>query len=328
MAEVNSKILTFGAATQDVFLMGKALHARRDVRSRDYVEQFPLGAKVNVDNVYFDTGGGATNAAVTFARQGLQAGFVGKIGHDPAGLEVLRALRREGVSTDRLITDTRLGTGYSTILLNANGERTVLIYRGASHALNAKDISIRTLEADWFYITSLAGNLDLLGKLLKHANNHGIQVALDPGNEELAQTKKLRSLLPLVTVLKANAEELRVLFGGNDLRETVVRADGICPYVVGTNGPAGSYAVNAGKLYQAGTYQKVKVVDRLGAGDAFGSGFVAALAKGLGIEDALSLASANATGVVAQIGAKTGILRTGRVKRMKIHVTKLEGYKS
>jgi len=328
MAEVNSKILTFGAATQDVFLMGKALHARRDVRSRDYVEQFPLGAKVNVDNVYFDTGGGATNAAVTFARQGLQAGFVGKIGHDPAGLEVLRALRREGVSTDRLITDTRLGTGYSTILLNANGERTVLIYRGASHALNAKDIPIRTLEADWFYITSLAGNLDLLGKLLKHANNHGIQVALDPGNEELAQTKKLRSLLPLVTVLKANAEELRVLFGGNDLRETVVRADGICPYVVGTNGPAGSYAVNAGKLYQAGTYQKVKVVDRLGAGDAFGSGFVAALAKGLGIEDALSLASANATGVVAQIGAKTGILRTGRVKRMKIHVTKLEGYKS
>ena len=39
MAEVNVKILTFGGATQDVFLTGKALHARRDVRSRDYVEQ-------------------------------------------------------------------------------------------------------------------------------------------------------------------------------------------------------------------------------------------------------------------------------------------------
>ena len=327
MAEVNSKILTFGAATQDVFLMGKALHARRDVRTRDFVEQFPLGAKVNVEKVHYDTGGGATNAAVTFARQGLQVGFVGKIGHDPAGAEVMRVLRREGVATDRVITDGKLGTGYSTILLNASGERTVLIYRGASHDLQAKEIAIRTLEADWFYITSLAGNLDLLGKLLKHANNHGIQVAIDPGEAELAQTKKLRALLPLVTVLKANAEELRVLFGGDDLRETVVRAEGVCPYVVGTNGPAGSYAAAGGKLYQAGQYQKVKVVDRLGAGDAFGSGFVAALAKGLAIEDALSLASANASGVVAQIGAKTGILRTGRVKRMKLGITKLEGYK-
>jgi sugar/nucleoside kinase (ribokinase family) len=327
MAEVNVKILTFGAATQDVFLTGKALHARRDVRTRDYVEQFPLGAKVDVDQVYFDTGGGATNAAVTFARQGLHVGYVGKIGHDPAGVEVIRVLRREGVATDRVVYDTKQSTGYSTILLNSNGERTVLTHRGASHDLKTKDIAIRTLEADWFYVTSLAGNLDLLGKLLKHANNHGIQVAIDPGHGELDQTKKLRSLLPLVTVLKANAEELRVLFGGDNLRDTVVRAADTCPYVVGTNGSAGSYASAAGKLYQAGMYQKVRAVDRLGAGDAFGSGFVSALAKGLAIEDALTLASANATSVVAQIGAKTGILRTGRVKRMKLKVVSLEGVK-
>jgi ribokinase len=324
MAEVNVKILTFGAATQDVFLTGKALHARRDVRTRDYVEQFPLGAKIEVDNVYFDTGGGATNAAVTFARQGLEAGFIGKIGHDPAGAEVIRVLRREGVATDRVVYHPRLSTGYSTILLASNGERTILTHRGAGHELNAKDIAIRYLEADWFYISSLSGNMDLLGKLLKHANNHGIMVAIDPGNAELAQTKKLRGLLPLVTVLKANAEELRVLFGGDDVRETVVRAAGVCPYVIGTNGPAGSYATTTGKLYQAGLYQKTKPVDRLGAGDAFGSGFVAALAKGLPMEDALSLASANASSVVSKIGAKTGILKTGRVKRMKLKVTNVE----
>ncbi len=321
MPEVNVKIITFGAATQDVFLTGKALHARRDVRSRDYVEQFPLGAKVDVEHVYFDTGGGATNAAVTFARQGLDVSYIGKIGHDPAGAEVIRILRREGVDTGRVVYDPKLGTGYSAIMLASNGERTVLNYRGASHELKAKDIPIRMLEADWFYITSLAGNMDLLSKLLKHANQRGIQVALDPGNAELALTKKMRGLLPLLTVLKANAEELRTLFGGEDLRDTVLRAAGTCPYVVGTNGPSGSYAAASGRLYQAGQYQKVKVVDRLGAGDAFGSGFVAALARGLSVEDALSLGSANASGVVAQIGAKTGILKTGRVKRMKLKIT-------
>jgi hypothetical protein len=52
---------------------------------------------------------------------------------------------------------------------------------------------------------------------------------------------------------------------------------------------------------------------------------VAALAKGAVIEDALTLASANATSVVAQIGAKTGILKTNRVKRMKLKITTVEG---
>ncbi|HSX01789.1 MAG TPA: carbohydrate kinase family protein [Candidatus Saccharimonadia bacterium] len=323
MSGTNVRILTFGSATQDVFLTGRALHARRDVRTRDYVEQFPLGAKLDVDMVHFDTGGGATNAAVTFARQGLEAGYVGKVGHDPAGAEVLRVLRREGVAVDRVVYDSKLGTGYSTILVAPSAERTILSYRGASAELKARDIAIRTLEADWFYITSLTGNMDLLAKLLRHANTHGIQVALDPGAHELAQTKKLRGLLPLLTVLKCNAEELRQLFGGDDLRATVTRAADACPYVVGTDGAAGAYAAAGGKLYQAGAYQKVKAVDRLGAGDAFGSGFVAALAKGLPIEDALTLGSANATSVVTKFGAKSGILRTSRLKRMKLKVSEL-----
>lgn len=323
MSEVNVKILTVGAATQDVFLTGKALHGRRDVRTRDYVEQFPLGAKVDVEHVYFETGGGATNAAVTFARQGLQVGYIGKIGHDPAGVEVIRVLRKEGVATDRVVQDGKLTTGYSAILLASSGERTILSHRGASHSLGAKDVAIRTIEADWLYITSLAGNFDLLGKLLKHANLHGIQVAIDPGAAELAQPKKLKSLLPLVTVLKCNSQELSLLFGGTNAKETVTKAAHACPYVVGTDGPAGAYAATGGKLYQAGQYQKVNGIDRTGAGDAFGSGFVSALAKGASIEDALTLASANATSVVTQIGSKPGILKTSRVKRMKLKVAML-----
>jgi len=319
----NHKILTFGGATQDVFLLGKALQARRDVRQHDYVEEFPLGAKIEVEQVVFDTGGGATNAAVTFARQGIATSYVGKVGHDVAGTEVLRVLRREGVGVEHVATDARLGTSYSTLLLAPTGERTILNYRGASHSLHASEMNIDRLRGSWFYITSLAGDLGLLEKLLKHAKKHNIKVALDPGADELAQAKKLRKLLPLVTVLKANAQELAQLFGGDDLRDTVTRATGTCPYVVGTNGPFGSYALHEDRLYQAGIYQKVKVTDRTGAGDAFGSGFVAALAREESIEAALSLGSANATGVVQQIGAKTGIVSVDRVRQMKVRVHQL-----
>lgn len=303
--------------------MGKALTARRDVRSRDYVEQFPLGAKIDIEGMVFDTGGGASNAAVTFARQGFKVGYVGKVGHDPAGAEVLRVMRREGVSTEHVAYDTRLSTQYSTFLLAPNGERTILVYRGASVALQAKDIAIRNLISDWFYISSLSGNFNLLSKVIKHANNHGINVAINPGAAELAQPRKLRALLPLVNTLIANLEEMQALFGLQDEVEIMRRASQLCPYILLTDGAKGSLSTDGNNLYRAGQYQKVKVIDRTGAGDSFGSGFVSGIAGGLAMEDALTLASANSTSVVQKIGAKPGILRAQKLKRMKIKITKL-----
>ena len=318
LAMTSPSVLAIGAATQDIFLTGKVFTARRDVRTRDYVEILPLGSKLEVENVHFDTGGGATNAAVTFARQGLTASIATKIGVDPAGGEVLRILRREGVNIDHVAKDARLHTGFSTLLVAPSGERTVLVYRGAAANLQARDFKIGSLHADWFYISSLAGDLGLLAKLLDRARKVNAQVALNPGSAELKQAKKLRKLLPGVSVLFANKEEMQELFDVEDGRELLRTATSSCHMAVMTDGAKGSYVCDGINIFFAGQYQKVKVVDRTGAGDAFGSGFVAALAKGAEIADAITLASANATAVVQKIGAKSGILQEGRLKRMKI----------
>ncbi len=321
--ENQPRIVCIGAASQDVFLTGKALTAKRDVRTKDYVEEFPLGAKLELDAVYFDTGGGASNAAATFARQGFKTSFAGKIGRDPAGADILRMFRREGISADLVAIDPKHSSAYSTLLLSPNGERTILSYRGASGHLDAKDFSIRNFEADWFYISSLGGNFKLLSRLLSHANNHGIQVALNPGKDEIAGARKLRHLLPLVTVLFGNKEELSALFGGSTSKEIIEKSRNVCPYLVLTDGPTGSFVSDNQYLYQAGQYQKVKVVDRTGAGDAFASGFTAALARGGSVEDALTLGSANSTSVVTKIGAKPGILRGHRLRKLRIKVSQL-----
>jgi sugar/nucleoside kinase (ribokinase family) len=69
-------------------------------------------------------------------------------------------------------------------------------------------------------------------------------------------------------------------------------------------------------------YEDVPVVDRLGAGDAFSSGFVAMIAKGEGIEQAITFASANSTSVVGVIGAKPGILyEDAKLHSMPIEIT-------
>lgn len=319
MGTSDLSVISIGAATQDVFISGKELHAKRDVRSHSMVEQFPLGAKMELDQVVYDTGGGATNAAVTFARQGFKSYYAGKIGKDPAGAEVLRVLKREGINTGHLRVDQQFGTGYSTILLADNGERTILAYRGASSHLKWDDFKdSHEMDVDWMYISSLAGNMDLLKRLLKYAHKNGIKVAINPGKGELANPRKLRSFLPAVHILFANREEMQRLFGGERPVDTVLNAMAHCPYVVLTDGPGGSYASDGDSIYYAGQYKRVKVVDRTGAGDAFCSGFVAALARGWSIEDCLTLASANSTAVVQSIGAKTGILRGGKLKRMKV----------
>lgn len=302
------KIATLGAATLDVFLAGKDLHAKRDVRTHDYVEQFPLGAKLELDNVTFSTGGGATNAAVTFARQGYSTSILAKIGDDLPGREVLQDLHNHRVKTDQIVCDLDGATGYSTLLVAPNGERTILVFRGASEDLQAEEFKLSKLEADWLYISSLAGNLDLLKTVLTAAVANKIKVALNPGSKELVEAEQLQKLLPQVQVLIANKQEFQKLFKEKEPAALLKAATRYCRYAVLTDGKNGSWTSDGRQVYRAGMYKDVKVIDRTGAGDAYGSGFVSSLAAEKPIEHALSFASANASSVVRYVGAKTGIL--------------------
>ena len=92
--------------------------------------------------------------------------------------------------------------------------------------------------------------------------------------------------------------------------------DGIA---VMTDGKRGARVSDGTYIYTAGVFKEKEMVDRTGAGDAFGSGFVAGLMGKRDIHHALRLASANATSVVESVGAHLGALRKGQIddKRWK-----------
>jgi len=306
------KICAMGAASQDVFLSGKGISGQLDPKTNEYVEAFKLGAKLNVEQVVFATGGGATNAAVTFARQGLESSFIGRIGHDAAADAVLRELDNEHIDTAHVIRDDALGTQYSTVLLTETGERTILVYRGAAHDHKASDYEAFDVSAyDWLYVSTFAGAFDALDVIFEHAKTAGVKIAFNPGQAELDQPDKLRGLLEDVEVLIVNKDEAALIVEGGSSEELVRHLKNYVPIAVVSDGPNGVVVCDGKTVITAGMYEDVPVIDRTGGGDAFGSGFVSALALQQSLKYAVTFASANSTSVVAKVGAKEGILRAG-----------------
>ncbi len=303
------KLLAIGAAVQDVFLShSEEFKPVTDKPAREVFMKLDLGAKADVNNIEFSTGGGATNAAVTFARQGLESHFMGAIGHDPAGLAVLSDLDKEGVDTSKISYSNKYNTGYSVLLLAPNGERTILTYRGASTHYEPSYFKLDEVGVDWLYVSSMAGNMEILHSIFHHARKNGIKIFFNPGKGELKQPAKLKSLLEDVEVLSVNKEEMQQIVEGGDLEELVRHAMHYVPVAIVSDGPNGVMATDGKTIIRAGMYQDVKVVDRTGAGDAFGSGFLSQWAQGKSLKDSIVFASANSTSVVTKIGAKAGIL--------------------
>ena len=303
-------VITLGAATRDVFLISREFQL---IPSKEFStgvgECVALGEKIDVDDIFFSTGGGATNAAVTFSRLGFSTATITKIGKDEAGQAVLKDLEEAGVGTDLVRVSPKEQTAYSTLLTAKTGERSVLVYRGASQHLETGDVPVKKLQAKCLYATSLGGKLDLLDRAITAMKKTGGLVALNPGRAELKQGTAFQEIAAKTDILIVNLEEARLL-AGRDKGDAQTIGQALSPLVeilLITDGSKGSYAFAQGSGWYAHT-TGVKSLSRAGAGDAFGSGFVASLLQGLSLEEALKVGTLNAEGVIQHFGAKAGIL--------------------
>ncbi|MDI6821027.1 MAG: carbohydrate kinase family protein [Patescibacteria group bacterium] len=311
-------ILTIGTVTRDVFLTSSCFKVLRDPKHLEALgfktgeaECFALGSKIEVQEPIFATGGGAANTAVTFRRQGLKTGLIAKLGNDDLGKAVANDLKKEKIS---LIVSRKKddGTAYSIILLTESGERTILVYRGASEDFKKKDIPSKKLNCKWAYITPGAIPFSVIKELVFLLKKKGIKIAFNPSKHYLDfGAEKLTPILKNLDLVIVNREEASYLTGVLYKNERLIFKkfdDLVSGIAVITDGVRGAKVSDGKYLYSAGVFKEKKLIDRTGAGDAFGSGFVAGLIEKGDIHYALRLATANATSVVEQIGTQTGIL--------------------
>jgi len=324
-------VLTIGTATRDVFVTSDAFQVLKDPAHLKSIG-FPtgeaqcvaLGSKVPVDRLEYAVGGGAANAAVTFSRLGFRTSALFRVGDDGPGDMVVAGLKREKVRPI-VVRDPKETTGYGIILRGGGGgERTILSYRGAANGLKEKEISFSKLRAHAVYIVPGSISFGVIERLVMTLAKQGTFLAMNPSQHYADMgINKLKPILRKLQVVVMNREEASALTGVpyDDERGIFRKFDEVVPGIaVMTEGPSGALVSDGQFLYRSGVFKEKELVDRTGAGDAFGSGFVAGLLEKNDVHYALRIASANATSVVEHVGAHAGALTKdsfGRGKRWK-----------
>ena len=308
-------IITFGSATQDVFMSSKDLQVVEDEKfSTKKGLCISLGSKMKVDSVDFAMGGCGTNAAVTFANQGLKTAYLGLVGKDYPGQMIRDELISHGVSDNLLIETDKYTTAFSVILSLPEVGRSILKKLGACHEMTDQDIPFDKIETKWIYAGSLSGNAyKSLDSLLNFAVKNNIKIAASPvGQSQLGEGLEMtRSLLDKIDVLIVNQEEASLLTQIDFNKEKEI-FDELNKLVKGiavmTKGPEG-VKVSDGQYYYSAGIPESGLVDRTGAGDAFSSAFIAGYIEKNDIAHAIQLGTANATSVIQKMGATNGLLK-------------------
>lgn len=210
------KVLTIGSATQDIFILyedAETLHLLRKRQKKSYL-LLEQGIKIDVQQLHYATGGGATNSAFSFKRLGLEVAIFCKIGTDKPGQFIFEQLNREHINTHAIIQNDSISTAISFIIPTPAKDYTALVYRGTQTQLINEDLPLSLLtQINYLYITSLAGKSnELLPSLCQEAKKHKVTVSCNPGLDQITKhTHLLHQSLSSIDILILNHFEAQKL---------------------------------------------------------------------------------------------------------------------
>jgi sulfofructose kinase len=267
------------------------------------VESLPSGpGKTHASDRHEVGGGPAANAAVAIAKLGGQARFIGPIGNDALGSELIDELMRLGVDTSRARTVPNQKSPLSAVVVDGSGERSIVNHTGPGlfdeavlvEATDLEGVDAVLADVRWF---------DGAVAALEWARSTGIPgiVDFDIG------ARDSQPLLDGASHVVFSADAIRSLSGhselGRCLEEVSKQTDA---WLAVTDGPNGTFWLDEGQVRHADAFE-VDVVDTTGAGDIYHGAFALALAEGKTETEAIELSSAAAAISCERFGGRTGI---------------------
>lgn len=311
------KVIAIGDTTEDIFLKMSDASLQCDLDGENCKICFDFADKIAVDQkTDVPCVGNAANHAIGVSRLGLPAALYTVVGDDDQGHKAQEVLTQNKVSTDYVTFDKERGTNLS-IVINYKTERTIFVY----HEPRAYKLP-QFAPTEWVYLTSASGGgvQEMHAQVLDYlAANPNVKLAFNPGTHQMHLGKE--ALLPLLQrsdILFLNREESALVLEKNtrDVKELLAGFHEIgVKVMVLTDGPDGAYASDGKTIWYLGIFDG-PVIERTGAGDSFGSGFLSAVIKGKSISEAMLWGNANSTSVVQHIGAREGLLTEDALTHM------------
>lgn len=284
------RILNFGSTNIDI------------VFSVDHIVK--PGETIGSTSMTRSTGGKGANQSVAVAKAGQHEIFhAGKIG--PDGLWIKDKLESMGVTTN-LMTVGDTPTGQALIQVASDGQNSIVLYAGANKEFTEKEIDqvIDQFDSgDWVILQNEINNLSYI---ITQSSNKGLKICFNP-----APFDKTVGDLPLgkISLFVLNEVEAEGLSGLADPTEAMEYLTANYPdsdFIITLGGAGARFGRGKHIRHSHGTWN-VPVVDTTAAGDTFIGCYIANIAKGSTVEDALASASAASSITVMRNGAMDSI---------------------
>ncbi len=306
-------VITVGSSTIDVFAQTEKSDMisfqTQNKNEKACFLAYPVGDKILIKDIETTTGGGGTNTAVALAKMGSKVAYLGMVGDDENGDLIIDSLKKEKVKFIGKRSKKR--SGYSIILDSIAHDRTILTYKGCNNCFKFSAIDKKKVKAKWFYLCAMVGeSFKELEKIVSYAKKNNIKVMFNPSSY-LAEKgiEYLKKVLRGTDILVLNRAEAKTLVGNHDIEILLKLLKDLLEssIVIITDGKNGVH-VNDGKFHYIGKSHNIKIVETTGAGDAFGSTFLAAYIKKNNVEEAIKVAITNSESVISHHGAKNKLL--------------------
>ena len=243
------------------------------------IESFPeIGKEKLAKDMTLTLGSSSAIFASNLSSLGAKVAFLGRIGNDNFGELVTGSLREKGVDVSCIVKDSHSNTG-ATIVLNYENDRAMVTYPGAMNNLNINDITKDALsQAGHLHFSSYylqPGIRNDVGKMFKLAKELNMTTSFDmQWDPEEKWELNYDEVLPYVDIFLPNEQEIQNLTKENSVEEALKKLSGRSNNIVVKMGNKGSLLYNERKTNYKKPFLNTEVVDAIGAGDSFNSGFV------------------------------------------------------
>jgi len=291
-----------------------------------YSERFPNPGETVTGGVFKQfLGGKGANQAVASARSGSKTTFMGKIGTDTFGNQMISQLKSEGINIEYVIRDPHDSSGVAIILIDKTGENMISVAPGANFNLTPDDVKenreiIRNANSlivqmeipsatieEIFKIAAQGKCIKILNPApLKHIS-HSLLSNVDILTPNEGELLRLHSLLNLRD-LKGEKKE-RIIQASREISEYGVNV------IITTLGSMGSLVFDARKdKISEVPALKVQAIDTVGAGDCFNGVLASILNQGENLIRSVKYASAAASIAVTRKGAQESLPNLREIK--------------